>query len=109
MSLSTRLDRLEAALRGRDGGDTPDGRWICPLIYDPIELQIEENEAISRLKTEEIDRLVAAGKIRAIDRERVRFVVRRIVQPTERPDDPLLDGGKRLTRHHLALRDLLPH
>jgi hypothetical protein len=43
MSLSTRLDRLEAALRGRDGGDTPDGRWICPLIYDPIELQIEES------------------------------------------------------------------
>ena len=29
MSLSTRLDKLEAAMRGRDGSDPPDGRWIC--------------------------------------------------------------------------------
>ena len=35
MSLSTRLDKLEAAMRGRDGGDPPDGLWICRrLIYD---------------------------------------------------------------------------
>ena len=107
MSLSTRLDKLEAAMRGREPADEP---WICRrLIYDPSEWQIEEHEAISRMKTEELDRLVAAGKIRAIDRERVRFIVRTIVHPPERPDDPLLDGGKRLTRHHLALRDLLPH
>ena len=65
MSLSTRLDKLEAAMRGRDGGDPPDGRWICRrLIYDPSEWQIEEDEAISRMKTDELDRLVAAGKIR---------------------------------------------
>jgi hypothetical protein len=38
------------------------------------------------MKTYELDRLVAAGKIRAIDREQVRFIVRRIVQPPERPD-----------------------
>jgi len=48
--------------------------------------QIEEEEAISRLKTDELDRLVAAGKIREIDRAQVRFIVRRIVQPPERPE-----------------------
>jgi hypothetical protein len=90
MSLSTRLDRLEAAMRGRDGRDPPDGPWICRrLIYDPREWEIEEDEAISRMKTDELDRLVAAGKITETDRERVRFIVRRIVQPPERPDDPL--------------------
>ena len=83
------MDKLESALRGRDGGDPPSGRWICRLIYDPSEWQIEEDEAISRMKTDELDRLVAAGTIREIDREHVRFVVRRIVQPPERPDDPL--------------------
>jgi hypothetical protein len=67
MSLSTRLDKLEAAMRGRDGRDPPDGPRICRrLIYDPSEWQIEEEEAISRMKTDELDRLVAAGKISAI-------------------------------------------
>ncbi len=89
MSLSTRLDKLEAAMRGRDGRDPPDGRWICRLTFDPREWQIEEDEAISRMKTDELDRLVAVGTIREIDREHVRFIVRRIVQPPERPDDPL--------------------
>ena len=56
------------------------------LIYDPSEWQIEEDEAISRIKTDELDRLVAAGKIREIDRERVTFIVRTIVHPPERPD-----------------------
>jgi hypothetical protein len=51
------------------------------LIYDPREWQIDEKEAISEMKTDELDRLVVAGKIRAIDREQVRFIVRRIVQP----------------------------
>jgi hypothetical protein len=90
MSLSTRLDKLEAAMRGRDGREPPP--WICRrLIYDPSEWQIEEDEAISRIKTDELDRLVAAGKIREIDRERATFIVRSIVQPPERPDDPLPD------------------
>jgi hypothetical protein len=62
MSLSTRLDKLEAATRGRDGGDRPNGRWMCRLTYDPSGRQINEDEAISRMKTEELDRLVAAGK-----------------------------------------------
>jgi hypothetical protein len=59
------------------------------LIYDPREWQIEEDEAISRMKMDELDRLVAAGKIGEIDREHVRFIVRRIVQPPQPPDDPL--------------------
>jgi hypothetical protein len=55
------------------------------------------------MKTDELDRLVAAGKIREIDRE-VRFIVRRIVQPPERPDNPLPEnivGSTQLvsTRH----------
>ena len=93
MSLSTRLDKLEAAMRGRDGGDPPDGPDMPRLIYDPSEWEIEEDEAISRMKTDELDRLVAAGKIREIDREHVRFIVRRIVQPPERPDEPAKSGA----------------
>jgi hypothetical protein len=41
------------------------------LIYDASERQIEEDEAISRMKTEELDRLAAAGRIRKINGERV--------------------------------------
>ena len=68
--------------------------WICRrLIYDPSEWQIEEDEAISRLKADELDRLVAAGTIREIDREHVRFIVRRIVQPPARPDEPAKSGA----------------
>ena len=84
MSLSTRLDKLEAAMRGRDPPDEP---WICRrLIYDPHEGEMEEEGAVSRLKTDGLDRLVAAGKIREIDRERVRFIVRTIVHPPVRAD-----------------------
>jgi hypothetical protein len=91
MSLSTRLDKLEAAMRGRD---PPDGTWICRrLIYDPCEWEIEEHEATFRLKTDQLNQLVAAETIRAIDRERVRLIVRRIVQPPERPDDPLAENA----------------
>jgi hypothetical protein len=86
MSLSTRLDKLEAAMRGRDGREPAHGLICRRLIYDPSEWQIEEDEAISRMKTEELDRLVAAGRIKEIDRKHVRFIVRRIVQPPERRD-----------------------
>jgi hypothetical protein len=111
-SLSTRLDKLEAALRGRDGGGPPDGPWlVCRLIYDPLEWDARktkpfpgegdlgeiDRERISRMKTDKLDRLVGAGRIKEIDREYVRFIVRRIVQPPERPDDPLpekaVEGG----------------
>jgi hypothetical protein len=40
-------------------------------------------------QTDELDRLVAAGEISDADRERVRFIVRAIVDHPERPDDPL--------------------
>ncbi len=44
MSLTTRLDKLEAALRGREPPDEP---WICRrLIYDPLEWVSEKDEAI---------------------------------------------------------------
>jgi hypothetical protein len=86
MSLSTRLDKLEAAMRGRDGGEPADGLICRRLVYDPSEWQIEKDKAIARIKTFELNRLVAAGKIREIDRERVRFIVRTIVQPPARPD-----------------------
>ena len=68
------MDKLEAAMRGRDGGEPADV-LICRLIYDPREWPIEEEKAISRMKTEELDRLVAAGRIKEIDREHVRFIV----------------------------------
>jgi hypothetical protein len=45
-------------------------------------------EKIPQLKANALDRLVAAGKLREIDREHVRFIVRRIVDPPERPDEP---------------------
>ena len=71
MSLTTRLDKLEAAMRGRDPADEP---LMCRrLIYDPIEWVCDKQEAISRMKADELDRLVAAGEIREIDRERVRL------------------------------------
>ena len=77
-------------MRGRDGGEPPDGPWIYRrLIYDPHEWQIEENEAIFRTKTDELDRLVAAGTINEIDRERVSFTCAVFVRPPDRPDDPL--------------------
>ena len=104
MSLTTRLDKLEAALRGREPPDEP---WICArLIYDPLESASEKDEAISgtegelseidrerisRMKADELDRLVASGETREIDREHVRFIVHRIVYPPERPDGPLPD------------------
>jgi hypothetical protein len=46
-------------------------------------------ENIPQFKANALDRLVAAGKIRDIDRERVTFIVRTIVHPPERPDDRL--------------------
>ena len=49
----------------------------------------------ARMKTDELDRLVAAGTIREIDREQVRFIVRCIVEPPERPDDPLSENEVR--------------
>jgi hypothetical protein len=86
-----------------------DQAWLVRrLIYDPVEWGCAEDEVISlglgelreidrdrisRMKTYELDRLVAAGTIREIDREHVRFIVRRIVQAAARPDDPLPENA----------------
>jgi hypothetical protein len=40
-----------------------------------------------------LDRLVAAETIREIDRKHVTFIVRKIVHPPERPDDPLAENA----------------
>jgi hypothetical protein len=94
LGLSTRLDKLEAAMRGRDGGDPPNGPWLVYRLCDwvegcPVALEEWERESMPQWKAKTLDRLVAAGKIRDKDRERVRFIVRTIVHPPKRPDDPL--------------------
>ena len=102
MSLSTHLNKLEAAMRGRDGRDPPDKPWLvyrlCEWAEDcPVAFEEWERESIPQLKTNALDRLVAAGKIREIDRERVTFIVHTIVHPPVWPDDPLpekaVEGG----------------
>jgi hypothetical protein len=40
------------------------------------------------MKAEELDRLVASGDIRELDRDRVRWIVHTIVHPPEWPDVP---------------------
>jgi hypothetical protein len=53
-----------------------------------LALEEWEMENIPQLKSNALDRLVATGKIREIDRERVRFIIRKVVYPPKRPDDP---------------------
>src|SRR5437867_13322369 len=87
MSLSTRLDKLEAALRGRDGG-TPNEPLIfflhhwaeaegCPIAFQPWEV----DELSPRFQAIALDNLVAAGKISECDRGRVRFIRRVLAYP----------------------------
>jgi hypothetical protein len=54
-----------------------------------LALEEWEMESILQWKANALDRLVAAGKIREIDRERVTFIVRLIAHPPKRRDDPL--------------------
>jgi hypothetical protein len=44
-------------------------------------------ERIPQLKANALDRLVAAGKIKERDRERVRFILRTIVHPPARDEE----------------------
>ena len=54
----------------------------CPRCFEPWEMdQIPEFKAVAR------DQLVAAGKIRERDRDRVRFMTTIIVYPPEREDE----------------------
>jgi hypothetical protein len=94
MSLSTRLDKLEAVLRGRDGGEPADQPWLAYRLQEwaegcPVAFEEWERDSIPQLKANALDRLVAAGKIREIDRDRVTFIVRTIVHPPKWPADPL--------------------
>jgi hypothetical protein len=52
-----------------------------------------EMENVPQWKAEALDRLVAAGKIREIDRERVTFIVRTIIHPPEWPADPASENA----------------
>jgi len=45
------------------------------------------------MEADELYRLVGAGEIGEINRERVRFIVRIMVDPPERPDDPLPENA----------------
>jgi hypothetical protein len=51
-----------------------------------------EKENIPQFRANALDRLVAAGKIRETDRERVTFIIRTVVHPPERADDSLLES-----------------
>jgi hypothetical protein len=89
MSLSTRLDKLEAAMRGREPPDEP---WLVYRLCDwaegcPVALEEWEMERIPQLKANALDRLVAAGRIKESDRERVRFILRTIVHPPARDEE----------------------
>jgi hypothetical protein len=86
MSIAKRLERLEAELRSRSRKD--ESRVCRELVYDPRRWEIGKEEAISRMQADELDRLVVAGEIREIDRERVQFIVVTIVHPPKYPDDP---------------------
>jgi hypothetical protein len=90
MSLTKRLERLEAHIRAQNR----EGEfWVCrQLIYDPREWACGQEEAIAQVQTEELDRLVASGEIKETDRERANFIVNVIVYPPERRDDPLSSG-----------------
>ena len=90
MSLARRLERIEAELRARNSVADP---W---LVYDLHEWskgirgafeQEELDNDHDRLVAVALARLVSAGKIREIDRERVKFIVHIIVHPPKRPDD----------------------
>ena len=80
-----RLERLEAA-----NGIFKEGRLLfrlqdwaegCPIAFEE-----GEEETIACMEANALDRLVAAGKIRDEDRERVQFIVRVLVSPPKRGD-----------------------
>ncbi len=93
MSLSIRLDKLEAAIRSHDGRPPDEPlifslhQWAkaegCPRAFQPW----EADELSTRFMAMALDNLVAAGKIRECDRERVKFIRRILAYPPEREDE----------------------
>lgn len=81
----TRGDGLAHIQNQRREGEF--GIWR-ELIYDPREWKIGEGEAIPRMQAEELDRLIAAGKISEINRGRVNFIVTTMVGPNTQDDEP---------------------
>jgi hypothetical protein len=79
--LLNRLERLEARVTAQSKEEES---WVCrELIYDPRDWEIGEEEAIARMKTDELDRLVAAGEIRERDRGRIKWIMNILVSPPE--------------------------
>jgi hypothetical protein len=87
MNLLRRLERLEAQIHAQN----QQGEFhVCrTIIYDPCEWDVDEDEAIARMQSDELDRLVAAGEIRDEDRPRVRWMVIALVTPPKRAEDHL--------------------
>jgi len=79
--LQDRLTRLEASCGHRS--DRP--IYFCLADWaDGAPRAFEEDqaeEAVARFEPIALDRLVAAGRINECDRERVRFIVRIVVDP----------------------------
>jgi hypothetical protein len=84
MNLTKRLERLEEQVRAQNGED--DSSLCRELIYDPRDGVIGEEEAISLMQADELDRLVASGEIKEPDC--VDWIITEIVYPTVHPDDP---------------------
>ena len=57
------------------------------IIYDSKEWIVGKEEAIAQMHTEELDRLVAGGKINEADRDRVSWIINTIVYPPTYPED----------------------
>jgi hypothetical protein len=86
MNLTKRLERLEAQIRAQNGENG--SVLCCELIYDPRQWDVGKDEAISRLQSDELDRLVTSGEIKETDRARMDWIINEIVAPSVRPDDP---------------------
>jgi hypothetical protein len=50
--------------------------------------RLSEEEGTARFAPLALNRLVGAGRVRSIDRERVTFIVQVLINPPARDDDP---------------------
>jgi len=91
MNLERRLEKVKALANARDNGNVP---WLyyelhkwaegCPVAFDDG----EADAGLARYAPLALDALVAAGKIREQDRDRVTFIVRTLVRPPVSLDIP---------------------
>ena len=84
--LKSRLARLEA-MHGDDDSPLifclPDWAEGCPRAFQPW----EKKELFPHFKAIALDNLLAAGKIRECDRDRVQLMVRVLAYPPERESE----------------------